>query len=148
MSDIQLTPHFKLSEFENSSTARTRGINNKVPEHFIPSLRTLCTEVLEPLRAIVKEPIIISSGYRCPQLNAAVGGSKTSQHMKGEAADIYLDDMKKLREWFSWLKERTDFDQLILERASKTSNHWWIHVSCKPDSSLNRHQVISYLLKS
>lgn len=145
---MKLTPHFTVEEFQYSSTAIRKGIDNHVPDQYIPSLKHLCTEILEPLRQHVQEPVIISSGYRCPILNAAVGGSKTSQHMKGEAADIYLDDMKKLREWFSWLKERTDFDQLILERASKTSNHWWIHVSCKPDSSLNRHQVISYLLKS
>lgn len=171
MTDIQLSPHFKLSEFENSSTARARGINNKVPEHLIPSLKTLCTEVLEPLRAIVKEPIIISSGYRCPQLNAAVGGSKTSQHMKGEACDIHLSDMKKLRQWFTYLMDG-QFDQLIMERSCKpsgvtssldesrgaaepgrsqratpTSTHYWIHVSCKPDPSKNRHQVL-YLTKS
>ena len=146
MNDIQLSPHFKLSEFENSSTARTRGINNKVPEHLIPSLRTLCTEVLEPLRAIVKEPIIISSGCRCPQLNAAVGGSKTSQHIKGKACDINLSDMKKLREWFTFLMDG-QFDQLIMERATPTSTHYWIHVSCKPDPTKNRHQVL-YLTKS
>lgn len=143
---MQLTEHFKLSEFENSSTARAKGINNKVPEQLIPSLETLCTEVLEPLRAIVKEPIIISSGYRCPQLNAAVGGSKTSQHMKGEACDIHLSDMKKLREWFTYLMDG-QFDQLIMERATPTSTHYWIHVSCKPDPSKNRHQVL-YLTKS
>lgn len=146
MNDIQLSPHFKLSEFENSSTARARGINNKVPEKLIPSLRNLCTEVLEPLRAIVKEPIIISSGYRCPQLNAAVGGSKTSQHMNGEACDIHLTDMKKLRMWFSHLMD-SQFDQLIMERSTPTSSHYWIHVSCKPDPSKNRHQVL-YLTKN
>lgn len=146
MNDIQLTPHFKLSEFENSSTARARGINNKVPEHLIPSLKTLCTEVLEPLRAIVKEPIIISSGYRCPQLNAAVGGSKTSQHMKGEACDIYLEDQRKLREWFILLIGG-EFDQLILERSSTSSSHYWIHISCKHDLSKNRHIVIQGMVK-
>lgn len=145
MNDIQLSPHFKLSEFENSSTARARGINNKVPEHLIPSLKTLCTEVLEPLRAIVKEPIIISSGYRCPQLNAAVGGSKTSQHMKGEACDIHLSNMKKLRQWFTYLMDG-QFDQLIMERATKKSSHYWIHVSCRSELSKNRHQVL-YLTK-
>lgn len=145
MNEIQLSPHFKLSEFENSP-ARARGINNKVPENLIPSLRTLCTEVLEPLRAIVKEPNIISSGYRCSQLNAAVGGSKTSQHMKGEACDIHLSDMKKLRKWFSHLMDG-QFDQLIMERSTPTSSHYWIHVSCKPDPTKNRHQVL-YLTKS
>lgn len=145
--DIQLSPHFKLSEFENSSTARARGINNKVPEHLIPALRTLCTVVLEPLREHVKEPVIISSGYRCPKLNKLVGGVSNSLHMTGESCDIHLSDQKKLREWFTWLMDNTNFDQLILERASKTSSHYWIHVSCRADPSKNRHQV-RYLTKS
>lgn len=144
---MKLTPHFSLEEFEYSSTALRKGIDNHVPEHLVSSLKTLCTEVLEPLRQHVQEPVIISSGYRCPKLNAAVGGSKTSQHMKGEAADIHLDDMKKLREWFAWLMNWTNFDQLIMEKATPTSTHYWIHVSCKPDPSKNRHQVL-YLTKS
>lgn len=146
--DIQLTPHFKLSEFEYSSTALAQGIDNQVPTSLIPSLTTLCREVLEPLREHVQEPVIISSGYRCPKLNKLVGGSPTSQHMKGEACDIYLEDQKKLREWFKWLMDNTDFDQLILERTTPKSTHWWLHVSCKPAPSLNRHQVIEGLVKN
>lgn len=168
---MKLTPHFSLEEFEYSSTAIRKGIDNHVPEHLVSSLKTLCTEVLEPLRQHVQEPVIISSGYRCPQLNAAVGGSKTSQHMKGEACDIYLENQQKLREWFTYLMDG-QFDQLIMERSCKpsgvtssldesrgaaepgrsqrstpTSSHYWIHVSCKPDPSKNRHQVL-YLTKS
>lgn len=138
---MKLTDHFSLEEFEFSSTAIAKGIDNHVPQEYIQSLRTLCERVLEPLRAQVNEPIIISSGYRCPALNKAVGGAANSQHTRGEACDIYLPDTKKLREWFLLLMDG-DFDQLIMERASKTSNHYWIHVSCKPDPSKNRHQVL------
>ena len=140
MAKTILTKHFTLEEFSFSSTAKARGIDNTVPLQFIPSLRNLCEKVLEPLRERVKEPVIISSGYRCPALNKAVGGTNTSQHMKGEACDIYMEDKTKLRKWFAILLDG-DFDQLIFERNRRT-DRCWIHVSCKPDTSLNRHQVI------
>ena len=137
---MKLTKHFTLEEFTRSSTAKARGIDNTVPEKLIPALRNLCETVLEPLREQAKEPVIISSGYRCPALNKAVGGTNTSQHMKGEACDIYMEDKTKLRKWFAILLDG-DFDQLIFERNRRT-DRCWIHVSCKPDTSLNRHQVI------
>lgn len=159
---MKLTEHFSLEEFTYSSTANVRGIDNSLnpnnPAHakIISNLTNLCKEVLEPLRQHFFDNLppkqgelkggFISSGYRCPQLNAAVGGSKTSQHMKGEAADIYLSDQSKLREWFTYLMDG-QFDQLIMERASKTSSHYWIHISCKSDPSKNRHQV-EYITKA
>lgn len=136
---MQLTLHFNSSDFEYSSTAIAQGIDNKIPSALIPNLTTLCREVLEPLREHAQEPVFISSGYRCPQLNKAVGGSSSSQHMTGEACDIHLSDQKKLLEWFTWLKDNTNFDQLILERT--VQNHYWIHVSCRSDPRSNRHQV-------
>ena len=140
MAKTILTKHFTLEEFSHSSTAKSRGIDNTVPKQLVPALRNLCERVLEPLRERVKEPVIISSGYRCPALNKAVGGTNTSQHMKGEACDIYMEDKTKLRKWFAILLDG-DFDQLIFERNRRT-DRCWIHVSCKPDTSLNRHQVI------
>ena len=140
MAKTILTKHFTLEEFSHSSTAKARGIDNTVPKQLVPALRNLCERVLEPLRERVKEPVIISSGYRCPALNKAVGGTNTSQHMKGEACDIYMEDKEKLRKWFAILLDG-DFDQLIFERNRRT-DRCWIHVSCKPDTSLNRHQVI------
>ena len=190
---MQLTPHFTLEEFEYSSTALARGIDNRIPNrpsatthspgssatngsavhpavHFaggssspkhaagssaaygsgseeeaksspiLANIQNLCEVVLEPLRKQVNEPVIISSGYRCPQLNRAVGGSPTSQHMTGEACDIHHSDPQKLRDWFAIL-QRGEFDQLIWERSSPRSTHYWIHVSCKRDRSQNRRQV-------
>ena len=118
---MKLTKHFTLEEFTRSSTAKARGIDNTVPEKLIPALRNLCERVLEPLREQVREPVIISSGYRCPALNKAVGGSDTSQHMKGEACDIYVEDVEKLRKWFAILMDG-DFDQLIFERVLKSDS--------------------------
>ena len=137
---MTLTKHFTLEEFTRSSTAKARGIDNTVPEKLIPALRNLCETVLEPLREQAKEPVEISSGYRCPELNHVVGGKNTSQHMKGEACDIYMEDKEKLRKWFAILMDG-DFDQLIFERNRRTG-HCWIHVSCKVNAEENRHQVI------
>ena len=110
-----------MEEFSHSSTAKARGIDNTVPEKLIPALRNLCERVLEPLREQVREPVIISSGYRCPALNKAVGGSDTSQHMKGEACDIWHADIQTLRKWFEMLMDG-DFDQLIFERVLKSDS--------------------------
>ena len=144
--DIQLSEHFKLSEFVRSSTATARGIDNTPTLDVVSNMQQLCINVLEPLRMHVREPVTISSGYRSQELNKAVGGSNTSQHMKGEACDIHLADVKKLREWFAWLMDNTNFDQLILEKSSPASTHYWIHVSYRQDAP-NRHQVL-YLTKS
>lgn len=159
MNDLYLTPHFKLSEFEKSATATACGINNSVPSQYIPTLQQLCKEVLEPLRSFVGGPIVISSGYRCNQLNVKVGGAYASQHTLGEAADIRLPltsytawddnkrhtDLETARKWFDWLEHNTDFDQLIMETSN--GKDFWIHVSCRKNRRANRHQVIRYLKK-
>ena len=136
--DGKLSEHFALSEFERSDKARALKIDNRVPVRYVSSLETLCREVLEPLRQHVGKPIRISSGYRCPALNKAVGGVATSQHLTGEAADIHLDSIEEGREWFKWLMDNTNVDQLIWERSGSTR---WIHVSCKSNPEENRHEV-------
>ena len=135
-----LSEHFKLAEFERSDVARQLQIDNRVPAELIPSLRTLCREVLEPLRQHVGKPIRINSGYRCPTLNGSeqVQGQANSQHLKGEAADIHLDSVAEGRDWFKWLMDNMNVDQLIWERKGSTC---WIHVSCKPRPEENRHHV-------
>ena len=135
-----LSEHFKLAEFERSDVAQALQINNRIPAELIPSLRTLCREVLEPLRQHVGKPIRINSGYRCPALNGSeqVQGQTNSQHLKGEAADIHLDSVAEGRDWFKWLMDNTNVDQLIWERKGSIC---WIHVSCKPRPEENRHHV-------
>ena len=159
MKDLHLTEHFTLREFEQSETAKKYGIDNTVPSKYVPVLQQLCKEVLEPLRTFVGGPIVITSGYRCNQLNIKVGGAYASQHTLGEAADIRLPltsytawddnkrhtDMETARKWFDWLERNTDFDQLILETAN--GKDFWIHVSCRRNRRANRHQVIRYLKK-
>ena len=159
MEDLRLSPHFTLREFEQSATAKKYGIDNTVPSKYVLVLQQLCKEVLEPLRSFVGKPIVISSGYRCNQLNVKVGGAYASQHTLGEAADIQLPltsytawddnqrhtDLETARKWFDWLERHVDFDQLILETAN--GKDYWIHVSCRRNRRANRHQVIRYLKK-
>lgn len=88
---------------------------------------------------------MISSGYRCSEVNKAVGGVPTSQHCKGMAADIYLDgDTDKESVYFNWIKKNLDFDQLILEGTQKSS---WVHVSYK-SPKLNRKKAWMQLTKT
>lgn len=141
-----LSPHFKLSEFTNSETARQKKIDNTPSLSVVENLQTLCINVLEPLRNAFDTPIIIGSGYRCPQLNTVVGGVRNSQHMTGEACDIHLPDRVTGKKWFLWIREKLVFDQLIMERATKDSTRYWIHVSFK--KSGNRKQVIEDLIKN
>ena len=146
MHDIQLTTHFRLSEFLRSETASARGIDNTPSLEVVSNLQQLCIHVLEPLRAYFNTPIVVSSGYRSPALNKAVGGSATSQHMTGEAADLRIPSFEVGKKWFEYLKT-LPHDQLIWERDSHTSNHYWIHVSCRIDLNKNRNQCIPLLNK-
>ena len=151
---MKLTKHFSLEEFQKSSVAQRYGINNTVPSAYIPVLEQLCRTILEPLREFAGQPIIITSGYRCSTLNAKVLGSYSSQHTLGEAADIHLPqtkytawddnqchtDMETAQRWVTFLREHTNFDQLILETAN--GRDYWLHVSCRKNPAKNRHQVL------
>ena len=136
---MNLTEHFTLEEFTRSEVAAMCDIDNTMPEQYIPAAQNLCAAILEPLRNYAQEPVIISSGYRCPLLNDKVGGVKNSQHTKGEAADIYHPESATLKRWFTWIQDNTSFDQLIFE--GRRNSHW-IHVSCRTDLSLNRQQIL------
>lgn len=126
------------------------------PTHakFISNLAPLCKEVLEPLREYVQEPVIISSGYRCPRLNShpEVRGSSTSQHLNGEAADIHLpmisgthiQDLEKGMQYIGFILSHCHYHQVIWEHD--TSGNYWIHVSIK-QTGTNKHEYITNLLK-
>jgi len=97
MNNISFTPHFNLQEFVKSQTARDHGIDNTPPDEAVENLRALCEHTLEPLRNALGLPIIITSGYRCKQLNhLLVNHSVKSQHMNGQAADFYVAEPKDL----------------------------------------------------
>lgn len=122
---MNLSPNFTLQEMERSQTATRHGIVNKANAQQTKALRALCLNVLEPLRTMVGKSINVQSGFRNPTVNSLVGGSATSQHMKGEAADINVEGVTPT-ELFDLMKNSTlPFDQLIDEFSS------WVHVSYK-----------------
>ncbi len=133
---MQLTPHFTLEELTRSTVAEQRGIDNTPPQYAVENLQALCRNVLEPARLRFGSPIIISSGYRCAELNKAVGGKPTSQHQYGEAADLQVRGVTNLRRLYDIL-DNLSHDQLLYENNGKTQ---WIHVSFRQVG--NRNQSI------
>lgn len=141
----QISKSFVLEEFTKSDTAKAKGIVNAIGQAEVVNLCALVHQVLQPLRDAMGHQVKIGSGYRCPRLNAAVGGVKNSQHMTGEAADLCIDgDMQKGKRWFEWIKANCNFDQLIWEHNAKGT--YWVHVSYRASGN-NRKQVIGNLLK-
>ena len=138
---IRLSPHFTLGEFTKSITAERLGIRNEPNYEQVLAMRQLCQEVLEPLRQHYGQPIRITSGFRCPELNDAVGGVGNSQHQYGEAADLSVPSEEVARDWFQWIGHNTDFDQMLFEHSRRLKNRW-LHLSCRWDRRRNRHQSI------
>lgn len=131
----KLSEHVILAEFTQSPTATNRGINQTMDNTTYQKAVDLCVNVFEPIRAHLGRPIKINSGYRSPALNRAVGGSKTSQHVKGEAMDLNITDV----ETFNWIRENIQYDQLIREYPTATGQAW-IHISYRKGN--NRGQVL------
>ena len=145
--NTKVTMHFTIEELYASATAKAKGINNKPDIQQIINLVYLAAYVLEPLRVAMGEPISISSGFRCQELNQKVGGVRNSQHLKGQAADINIKgDLQKGKKIFDYIRKNLPFDQLIWEHDR--SGTYWIHVSYVPAAyGRNRRQVIDNLLK-
>lgn len=131
--------YFTIGEFTRSETADRFGINNRLPSlKESENIYRLVKNVLDPLRESYGKPIHVTSGYRCPRLNAIVGGSPTSDHMTGCAADIQGTPRtpEENRRLFSLIQElKLPFDQLIDEKGMS-----WVHVSLRATG--NRGQVL------
>lgn len=134
--------YFTLSEFLNSATAKRLRIDNTPSFEVVDNLNKLA-DYLDVIREKVGKPILISSGFRCPVLNKAVGGVSNSQHQKGLAADLICADMESLEKV---LRETGGFDQLIKEHR-KDSKSFWYHVSVAPRNGKPRQQIIMNLEK-
>lgn len=128
--------YFTVSELIRSDTAQQKGIDNTPPPAIKVKLTSLINNLLDPIREAWDGPISVNSGYRCPVLNKAVGGVPTSQHQKGEAADITVGSPELNRQLFDLIATGDfDFDQLIDE-----SHYSWIHISFA--AGKNRHQIL------
>ncbi|MBK6963271.1 MAG: peptidase M15A [Bacteroidales bacterium] len=133
--DIQFTKNFSLYELLLTSNRKFDEEQYNPPQAIIESLRALSVNILQPLRDALGSPVNLNSGYRCPSLNTAIKGSKNSQHMTGQAADI-VDHNHGNEFLFKKIKElNLPFDQLINE-----FDYRWVHVSYDP--SRNRRQIL------
>ena len=124
--------YFTIKELTKSSTAEAKGIDNTPTPEVERNLTALVDNVLDPLRTIYGKPITVNSGYRCPELNKAVGGSKTSDHMNGFSVDITASCKKENAILFQIIKDNFDFDQLIWEKGNSEYPDW-VHVSYNPN---------------
>ena len=138
---MKISDHITYAEAIHSQTAKRKGIDNTPNPNQIEAMKLLAEKVFEPLRKWVGGPIKVNSFFRSPELNTKIGGSKTSQHCKGQAIDI--DDVygyKTNSEMYHWVKENLDFDQMIWEFGTDTQPNW-VHVSYVSEEN-NRNRCL------
>lgn len=133
--------YFTIKELCKSSTADKLGIDNSPSKEIEKNLTSLIDNCLDIIRGSFGEPIKVNSGYRCPELNTAVKGSKTSAHVKGMAADLDCSDNKKLWDTIIELNKRgiIEFRQLIWEKGNDQSPAW-VHIEYNPGN--NKNQIL------
>jgi len=138
---MQLSANFTLSEMVKSETALRYDMNNTPGDSEIENLKVLCEKVLQPVREHYGKGVKVNSGFRHPEVNAKVGGSKTSDHCKGQAADIEIPGVANA-DLAEWIKNNLDFTQLILEFYTPgVPDSGWVHVSY--DSANLKKQVMT-----
>jgi len=132
---MNLSPNFTLKELTRSDTATRLGLDNTPNEEALENLKLLCEKVLQPVRDHFGKSVTVNSGYRSPERNAAVGGSKTSDHCKGQACDLEIDGIPN-PELAQWIMDNLEYTQLILEFyvPGGDPNAGWVHVSYDPNN--------------
>lgn len=131
---MNLSANFTLKELTRSDTADRLDIDNTPNEEQIESLRLLCENILQPVRDHFGKPVKINSGFRCPALNQATGGSATSDHCKGQACDFEIDGVSN-PDLAQWVADNLKYTQLILEFYTQGQpNSGWVHASFNPES--------------
>jgi hypothetical protein len=143
---VQLTEHFTLDEFTASDTANALGIDNRLDVEALRALIDLA-EVMEQVRsALGDKPITITSGYRCPELNAAVGGATNSAHLYGLACDFVCPDFGSPREACLMLEAQLlelGVDQLIYELGVDSPGDEWVHLGLAAAGAVPRAQALT-----
>ena len=134
---MKLTEHFTLEEFTRSTTGERNNINNSVPDDLMPNVQLTAIK-LELVRKALGRPIIITSGYRCPTLNARVGGVSTSAHTKGLAVDFHCDYGTPKQICQRLIAAGVQFDKLIQE------HNQWVHIGFSPT---NNRQIVLTAIK-
>jgi hypothetical protein len=129
---MNLSTNFSLHELTKSETALRMGFDNTPDDETTENLRLLCEKVLQPVRDHYGKGVKVNSGYRSPESNSAVGGSKTSDHCKGMAADIEIPGVANA-DLAQWIMDNLDYTQLILEFYTPgIPDSGWVHVSYDP----------------
>ena len=138
---MQLSKNLSLKEVIKSATAIKKGISNEPTKDHLENLKAVAENIFQPLRDYFGVPIAVTSGYRSASLNRIIGGSSTSQHCKGEAIDLDADVYGNLTNAaiFGYLKDYTDFDQLIWEFGDE-ENPAWVH--CSYTRGKNRGELL------
>lgn len=139
-----ITKNLTLQELIDSNTAKAKGIDNSPTNEHLRNLIEIANNIFQPLRDGIGKPIRISSGYRSEKLNKAVGGSKTSQHNKGQALDLVATTGFTNKDIFDYIKNNLEFDQMIWEFGTD-KNPDWVHVSY--NKGKNRKQVLKAIKK-
>lgn len=134
---MKLSPNFELSELLHSQEAIRRGIDNTPTSTIVAELQRLAQLILQPLRDHLGRPIVISSGYRSPALNRAVGGSPNSDHMAGRAADITVPGMKIRDVCLTVVQLRLPYSVVIMEGGA------WCHVATPGEGVEPRRQQLT-----
>ncbi len=138
---MNLTENVSLKELTKSESATRFGISNEPTEEALSNLQKLATHILQPVRDHFGKPLIITSGYRSPELCLKIGSTTTSQHTKGQAADFELNGIAN-KDLSDWIHQNLDYDQLILEFwKPEEPNSGWVHCSYK-GQGLNRKQYL------
>jgi hypothetical protein len=130
----QLSANFTLKEFTKSDTAVRKGLDNTPSPEVVASLQKLVDNIIQPVRNAYGKSVTINSGYRAPEVNASVGGSKTSDHCKGQAADIEIAGIANY-ELADYIAKNYKFTQVILEFYTQgIPDSGWVHVSYDPSN--------------
>lgn len=142
--DMNLTKNFTLRELTKSETAERLGILNTPTKEVLANLQELASTVLQPIRDKWGEPIIITSGYRSPRLNSAVGGAVNSQHMIGQAADIRTvsDKVSDNYKLFCLIRDLIDSGEITVGQLIDEHGYSWIHVST---AHLQRNNQVKHI---
>jgi zinc D-Ala-D-Ala carboxypeptidase len=141
---MNLSEHLSLDEFTHSDTANAKGIDNSLPDELLETAKYTANNLFEPIRELLGGVSIkINSGFRCVELNTAVRGVATSQHVKAQAIDMFPRNMTVQDAFEEIRNSNLVWDQLILEHDSRGTI--WIHASIVDGK--NRQQVIPSLLK-
>jgi len=129
---MKLTENFSLHEMIKSETALRHGLDNTPTDEIIQNLKILCEQILQPVRQYYQKGVKVNSGYRSPDVNAAVGGSRTSDHCRGQAADIEIPGVANY-DLARHIADNYKFTQIILEFYTPgIPDSGWVHVSYDP----------------